>query len=207
MPAVSKQAKHQTVSKQAKRQSVSQELMESQMSTPARSTSGTPVGDEESTPPICPCVPARANIHGTRRRAPEPDCNSMLDIMASMSERKNNNRSHEQVSARCLEGLIVKVPSELQADMLASTTRYTATFIQSTTTYRSSEPSPPYGPYASLLPPPLPAPHSLPLPQLPSPHSATHLPLPTSPPSNWQNVNLYLHLVTLWPCHECGDVT
>ncbi|PIO33338.1 hypothetical protein AB205_0191400, partial [Aquarana catesbeiana] len=74
----------------------------------------------------------------------------LLDIMASMSYRMNTNRSHVQVSARCLEGLMEKLPSELQADMLAGTIRYIATFIPPTTTYRSSEPPPPYGPYESL---------------------------------------------------------
>ncbi|PIO15284.1 hypothetical protein AB205_0025830 [Aquarana catesbeiana] len=96
--ASSQQADQASVSEQAGKVSVSeqagQELMESQMSTPAHSTSATPVGDEEFTPPICPCVPARVNIHATRRRAHEPNFNRMLDIMASMSERMNTNRSH-----------------------------------------------------------------------------------------------------------------
>lgn len=103
--ASSQKAGQASVSEQA-----GQEPTESQMSTPARSTSATPVGDEESTPPICPRVPARANIHATRRRAPELDFNRMLDIMTSMSERMNANRSHVQVPARCLEGLMEKVP-------------------------------------------------------------------------------------------------
>ncbi|XP_040178449.1 uncharacterized protein LOC120911126 [Rana temporaria] len=121
---------------------------ESQLSTSSRSTSATPVGDDKSTPTVCACVPAR----GTRRKAPEPDFNRILDIMANMSDRMSSNRSYGHISARCLEGLLERVPIDLQADMLAGTIRYIVTFIPPTTPYQSSEPPPPYGPYATHPP-------------------------------------------------------
>ncbi|XP_040195491.1 uncharacterized protein LOC120928459 [Rana temporaria] len=124
---------------------------ESQLSTSSRSTSATPVGDDESTPTVFPRGPAR----GTRREAPapEPDFNRMLlDIMSNMSDRMSSNRSYGQMSARCLGKLMDRVPKNLQADMLAGTIRNIATFIPPTEPYQSSEPPPPYGPYATHPP-------------------------------------------------------
>ncbi|PIO14816.1 hypothetical protein AB205_0123690, partial [Aquarana catesbeiana] len=84
---------NKVLDKDASSQQIGQELTESQMSTPAHSTSATPVGDEESTPPICPCVPARANVYATRR-APKLDFNRMLDIYGQYVGKDE----HQQVS-------------------------------------------------------------------------------------------------------------
>ncbi|XP_040187722.1 soluble scavenger receptor cysteine-rich domain-containing protein SSC5D-like [Rana temporaria] len=165
---------------------------ESQLATSSQSTTATPVGEEESTPRPLPRVAAR----GIRRKAPDPDPNVklMLEIMADMKERMGTNRSYGHMSAKCLGELMDRVPKRLQADMLAGTIRYIATFIPPEEPYQSPEPPPPYGPYATHPPQHMSAP---PLPHFTAPPFPSHLPQPTPPyPTQTTTLSTHPHLPT-----------